>query len=231
MACSLEDFEARRRHLVRGLSRIVQWKVVALAPHQERGTCDLMPATPYLVTRLGLTDCDAAIDLELEPAGAISACGLKRVVEGKVSMRDRIWVDRQPPDGAFHPPPRWPSARREAEERTEHGVARRHHKPGRPGADSTRVDQDQTGNVGTAPGEVKQSHVAAQRMADEQRPVKAVEKAGEPFEHVLHRPGAGPSGNRRLSVTGHVDGDDVTSLRQRIEHGVPERGGSAGAVE
>src|SRR5229473_2251412 len=87
MACSLEDFEARRRHLVRGLSRIVHWKIVGLATQQQRGTCDLMPATPYLVTRLGLVDCDAAIDLELEPPGAISACGLKRVVEGKVSMR------------------------------------------------------------------------------------------------------------------------------------------------
>src|SRR5712692_9360327 len=200
MACSLEDFEARRRHLVRGVSRIVQWKVVALAAHQERGTCDLMPATPYLVTRLGLVDCDAAIDLELEPAGSISACGLKRVVEGKVSMRDRIWVDRQPPDGAFHPPSRWTSACGEAEERTEHGVARRHDKPWRPGADTAGVDQDEPGDVGPATGEVKQSHEAAQRMADEQRPVKAVEKAGEPFEHLLHRPGAGPAGNRSLPV-------------------------------
>src|SRR5260370_39975938 len=125
MACSLEDFEAGRRHLVRGLSRIVQWKIVAIAPHQQRGTCDLMPATPYLVTRLGLMDRDAAIDLELEPPRAISACGLKRAVEGKVSMRDRVWADRQPPDVAFHPPPRWPTARRAAEERPEHGVARR----------------------------------------------------------------------------------------------------------
>src|SRR5260370_18439510 len=183
MACSLEDFEAGRRHLARGLSRIVQWKIVALAPHQQRGTCDLMPPTPYLVTRLALVDCDAAIDLELEPPGAISACGLKRVVEGKVSMRDRVWVDRQPPDAAFHPPPRWPSACREAEERTDHGGARRPHKPRRPGADSTRVDQDQTAKVGTSPGEVKQSHVPAQRMPDAPRPLTALETAGEPFPH------------------------------------------------
>src|SRR5260370_19588686 len=178
MACSLEDFEAGRRHLARGLSRIVQWKIVALAPHQQRGTCDLMPPTPYLVTRLALVDCDAAIDLELEPPGAISACGLKRVVEGKVSMRDRVWVDRQPPDGAFHPPPRSPIACREAEERTEHGVARRHHRPWRPGGASTRVDPDQTAKVGTSPGEVTQSHVAAQRLAHAQRHVKEGAKPG-----------------------------------------------------